>query len=70
MAASDWLDDDGFFQRGKYGPKSPEGARQVEDVAAEDPSYLRWVMGLDDIGLEDYKAIEAALKFRNHRRTG
>lgn len=58
----EWLDSGGYFKFGKYGPP---GASLVEDVAVEDPGYLRWILeNVEDIFHEDRDVIETALQFR------
>lgn len=62
----EWLDNDGCFLFGKYGPPSPSS---VEDVAHEDPSYLRWILETaEDIDHEDKGVIETALRFNGRKR--
>lgn len=62
----EWLDSGGYFLFGKYGPPNPA---HVEDVAREDPSYLRWILeNVEDINHEDRDVIEAALQFGNRKR--
>lgn len=61
----EWLDSSGYFVFGKYGPPNPAS---VDDVAKEDPSYLRWILeNVEDIDHEDRDIIEAALQFRKRR---
>lgn len=58
-----WLDNDGFFVKGRY------AGRSVERVAAEDPDYLWWILEqVTNIQDDDRQAIETALEFRNYRR--
>jgi hypothetical protein len=55
----DWLDDAGRLALGKYRGQS------VEDVARDDPSYLRWVVAeVEDVSDGDRAVIEAALRYR------
>lgn len=59
---NEWLDDDGCFLFGKCKGES------VEDVAREDPSYLRWILeNAEDIHHEDRDVIETALQFRKRK---
>jgi hypothetical protein len=59
----------GSWSRASTASRSPDGARLVEDIALEDPDYLTdFVLQLGDLGDGDREAIEAALRFRNHRR--
>lgn len=61
----EWLDNNGYFIFGKYGGPNPAA---VEDVAREDPSYLRWILeNVEDIYYEDRDVIETALQFRKKR---
>lgn len=63
----EWLDNDGNFKFGKYGPPN---AKSVESVAENDPSYLRWVLENcgDDMYHEDRDIIETALEFARRGR--
>lgn len=55
----EWLDSDGCFLFGKCKGES------VEDVACNDPSYLRWILEkVEDIHHEDRDVIETALQYR------
>lgn len=66
VQSREWLDSDGCFVFGKYGPPNPAS---VEDVAREDPSYLRWILeNVEDIDHEDRDIIEVALQYGNRRR--
>lgn len=61
----EWLDSGGYFLFGKYGPPNPA---PVEDIAREDPSYLKWILEtVEDIHHEDRDVIETALQFRKRR---
>lgn len=58
----EWLNDDGLFLFGRC------QGEHVEDVAREDPGYLRWILeSVEDIHYEDRDVIETALKFRNRK---
>lgn len=60
----EWLDSGAYFKFGKYGPPNPA---PVEDVAREDPSYLRWILeNVDDIFHEDRDVIETALHYTEY----
>lgn len=62
VSAREWLDGDGNFLFGKCKGES------VEDIAREDPSYLRWILeNVEDIDHEDRDVIEATLQFRKRR---
>ena len=61
----EWLDSGGYFIFGKYGGPNPA---PVEDVAKEDPSYLRWILeNVEDLDHEDRNVIETALAFRKRK---
>lgn len=54
-----WLGDDGAFLFGKY------KGDLVEDVAREDPDYLRWItQTVEDIDEDDLRVIEQSLRLR------
>lgn len=60
-----WLDSSGCFTFGKYGPPN---AQSVEDIAREDPSYLRWIVeNVEDISEEDREIIFQHIRFRRAR---
>lgn len=54
-----WLDDSGAFLFGKH-----EG-ELAEDVAKEDPGYIKWILqSVDDISEEDSTTLDALLRYR------
>lgn len=57
-----WIDDAGCLVRGKHQGK------KIEDVAGEDPGYLRWCLdNVESISEEDREVIRTALHFRRRR---
>lgn len=61
-----WLDSGGYFIVGKYSGPNPAS---VEDVAQEDPRYLRWIVNeVEDISEEDRDVIAAHLALRRTKR--
>ena len=56
-----WLDSEGRFKLGKYGPQAGSRIGQyVEDVAVEDPGYFGWILdNVDDIDPDDRDIVEA-----------
>jgi hypothetical protein len=65
MGSAEWIDADGAFTKGKH------RGRLVEDIAAEEPSYLRWILdaveGLDE---EDRALLTGYVDLRGHLRGG
>lgn len=59
-----WIDDDGTLLRGKHRNEL------VEDVARDDPSWLRWAVDtVEDMDEGDRDVMTAALAYR-HRSNG
>lgn len=59
----EWIDSAGRLTRGKY------FRRDLEDVAAEDPGYLRWVLqNVEDLENDDRAVIEAAAGYSRRVR--
>lgn len=54
----DWIDSQGRFAFGKH------KGELIEDVASDDPSYLRWVVSeVEDISDEDRSLLAVHLKY-------
>lgn len=58
-----WLDPEGYFIFGKYGGSN---RTHIEDVASDDPGYLRWIVNsVEDISEEDRAIISGYLHYSN-----
>jgi hypothetical protein len=58
-----WLDSGGFFLFGKYKNSL------AEDIAKDDPSYVKWIVeSVEDICEEDREMLSQLLTYRNRRR--
>lgn len=59
----DWLDSRGNFLFGKY------KGDPAEEVAQEDPSYIKWIIEkVDDCSDEDKEVLSSCLQFRSRSR--
>lgn len=56
MSSRTWIDAAGKLIRGKW------GGTAVEEVAREEPSYLRWIVSSTNVCDEDALIIEEHLK--------
>jgi hypothetical protein len=55
---SDWIDHRGRFAFGKH------KGELIEKVAADDPSYIRWIVGeVEDISDEDRNLLAVQLRY-------
>lgn len=58
-----WLDPSGYFLFGKY------RNALAEDVAQDDPSYIRWIVNdVEDICEEDREVLSQLLTYRGRGR--
>lgn len=65
MPKRDWLDDDGNFLFGKYGPHGGMSGDSAEDVAQDDPGYIRWILEeVVDISDEDHSVLTSLIDNR------
>jgi hypothetical protein len=54
-----WLDSDGYFLFGKYKNSL------AEDIAKDDPSYVKWIVSdVEDICEEDREVLSQLLVYR------
>lgn len=62
----DWLDREGRFKFGKYGPSGPSKRHgtPVNEVAESDPSYLKWVIRSTDCDEKDKNIMIGWLKVK------
>lgn len=65
----EWLDSSGRFMFGKYGPTSHDDGELAEDVAREDPSYIRWIVNdVEDISDDDREVLSQYLTYASRSR--
>lgn len=66
----DWLDSDGRFLRGKYGPKDGKPGSSAEFIAVKDFRYILWVLeNIDNISEEDRKILSTLLKYKSRNES-
>ena len=56
---TEWLDNNGYFRFGKYGPDKGQHST-YQWVGDNDPGYLRWVLD-QNVCNEDYELIHSYL---------
>lgn len=66
----DWLDSEGRFLCGKYGPREGNLGASAEFIAVKDFRYIIWILeNVDNISEEDRKILSTLLKYKSRNES-
>lgn len=70
IRSRDWLDSEGRFLCGKYGPKDGNPGQYAEFVAVKDFRYIMWILEfVDNVSEEDRNILRTLLKYKSRNES-